>query len=215
MSSALQACIYCGLAPGDTVDEVPPRCFFKPPVPRNLIRVPACQHCNNEVFAPIDVQVRNWLMSVEESEEHPEVQGVLEGRRLRGLQSDPRMRNEILQSVVDVEVMSPAGVALRKGRAFNLDHPEMNLFMERVGRALVHHGTQAGFVDAEFTWKKAWPGVASRITELASKGAHLFRGNVRRDVFAYAGVVPFPQSSFWLVGFYGGPVFVILGSARR
>jgi hypothetical protein len=211
MSSGFQMCIYCGQAPADTVDEVPPRCFFKPPVPRELIKVPACQRCNNEVFAPIDVQVRNWLMSERDSEKHPEVQGVLEGKRLRGLQSDPRMRNEILQSLVNAQVVSPAGLHLGTARALNVDHPAMDRFMERLGRALIHHETGGGFVDAKFDWAKALPGGVHRVDELARTGARLVRGSVRDDVFTYEGVLHDPRgASLWAVGFYRGPIFLII-----
>jgi hypothetical protein len=214
MSKGQRMCTYCGQAPADTVDEVPPRCFFKPPMPRNLIKVPACQRCNNEVFAPIDVQVRNWLISEKDSEKHPEVQGVLEGKRLRGLQSDPRMRNEILRSLVDAEVVSPAGLYLGTARALNVDHPAMDRFMERIGRAVIHHKTGAGFVDATFSWRKMRPGDDDLVRALASREEPLVRGSVRHDVFAYAGVVKEPQASLWMVGFYGGPVFLI-GAAPK
>src|SRR5437016_410623 len=38
-------CVYCG-KPAPTKDHAPPRCFLRPPLPSNLITVPACKGCN-------------------------------------------------------------------------------------------------------------------------------------------------------------------------
>jgi hypothetical protein len=39
-------CAYC-FNPADTKDHAPPRCLMQPPLPSNLITLPACQKCNN------------------------------------------------------------------------------------------------------------------------------------------------------------------------
>src|SRR2546422_5414875 len=39
-------CIYCGVAPGTTNDDVPSKSLFLRPLPANIVKVPACQPCN-------------------------------------------------------------------------------------------------------------------------------------------------------------------------
>lgn len=45
-STETHKCIYCGKL-ADTRDHAPPRCLLLPPLPSNLITLPACQSCNN------------------------------------------------------------------------------------------------------------------------------------------------------------------------
>jgi hypothetical protein len=47
----LELCAYCGLEPGTTVDHIPPKLFFAPPYPSNLLTVPACTACNKSFQA--------------------------------------------------------------------------------------------------------------------------------------------------------------------
>src|SRR5215469_1001870 len=39
-------CVYCGLI-ADSKDHAPPKCLMLPPLPSNLITLPACKECNN------------------------------------------------------------------------------------------------------------------------------------------------------------------------
>jgi 5-methylcytosine-specific restriction endonuclease McrA len=40
-------CVYCGERPAATRDHVIPKCLFDPPLPANMVTVPACEECNN------------------------------------------------------------------------------------------------------------------------------------------------------------------------
>jgi hypothetical protein len=53
MESEPQAelCAYCGVAPKETVDHIPPKLFFEPPYPNNFLTVPACTKCNKSFQA--------------------------------------------------------------------------------------------------------------------------------------------------------------------
>jgi hypothetical protein len=42
----VDTCIYCGAAPGETRDDVPPKNLFLSPLPPNVVKAPACQPCN-------------------------------------------------------------------------------------------------------------------------------------------------------------------------
>jgi hypothetical protein len=52
-------CVYCGQV-ADTNDHAPPRCLLLPPLPCNLITLPACQVCNNG-FSSHENVVRAFL----------------------------------------------------------------------------------------------------------------------------------------------------------
>jgi hypothetical protein len=52
-------CVYCG-GVADTNDHTPPRCFLKPPLPSNLITLPACRKCNSD-FSYHENLVRTML----------------------------------------------------------------------------------------------------------------------------------------------------------
>lgn len=42
-----QRCVLCSINPADSAEHVPPRSFFGPPCPDNLITVPSCALCNH------------------------------------------------------------------------------------------------------------------------------------------------------------------------
>lgn len=64
-------CVYCGTAPADTADHVPPKCLFAKDNRSKLISVPSCRECN-ESFAKDDEYFRNVLSVDEKSLEFPD-----------------------------------------------------------------------------------------------------------------------------------------------
>lgn len=60
--SGESACAYCGRVPADTVDHVIPKALFLPPLPLDMITVPACSSCNLEK-SKYDVFLRDHLVS--------------------------------------------------------------------------------------------------------------------------------------------------------
>jgi hypothetical protein len=58
-----QLCAYCGVAPSETVDHVPPKLFFAPPYPENLLTVPACKPCNKSFQA--DDEYTRFIASID------------------------------------------------------------------------------------------------------------------------------------------------------
>ena len=59
----LELCAYCGLEPGKTVDHIPPKLFFAPPYPTNLLTVPACTACNKSFQA--DDECTRFIISID------------------------------------------------------------------------------------------------------------------------------------------------------
>ena len=65
-----EACIYCGVAPGTTKDDVPPKNLFLRPLPQNFVKVPACQPCNAG-FSKDDEYLRLALYERSDVMAHP------------------------------------------------------------------------------------------------------------------------------------------------
>jgi hypothetical protein len=85
-------CVYCGGA-ADTDDHVPPRCLLDPPLPSNLLTLPACKSCNNR-YSKHENLVRAVIgfAGVHEKLEKERQPG---GRLLRSLERDPKLRSQI------------------------------------------------------------------------------------------------------------------------
>ena len=54
-------CVYCGRVGETTADHVVPRCLFQPPLPDDMITVPACRKCN-EKKGTSDSFLRDFLV---------------------------------------------------------------------------------------------------------------------------------------------------------
>ena len=75
-------CVYCRSPKDLTRDHIPPRSFFPPPRPTDLITVPCCCNCHEE-FTENDEYLRNYLIF------SPQCRGHLAARKLQesGLRS--------------------------------------------------------------------------------------------------------------------------------
>ena len=67
-----RTCAYCGCETADwTADEPVPKCLFAPPRD-DLISVPACKTCNNELKSRDDSYLRDMLALEKEVSAHPD-----------------------------------------------------------------------------------------------------------------------------------------------
>ena len=71
-------CVYCGTNVATTKDHVLPECLFLPPLPNNLIRVPACQPCNLKLSQDQDY-LRDYLITDARTEWHPTARALMAG----------------------------------------------------------------------------------------------------------------------------------------
>jgi len=55
-------CVYCGVNPATTRDHVIPECLFVPPLPSNMVTVPACADCNTTKKSQDDPYLRDMLV---------------------------------------------------------------------------------------------------------------------------------------------------------
>lgn len=66
-------CAYCGTEGTDWTDDEPvPKCLFMPPKD-NLIRVPACAKCNNELKSIDDTFLRDMIATDPAASSHPDI----------------------------------------------------------------------------------------------------------------------------------------------
>ena len=207
-----QLCIYCGQKKAAELDHIPPKCFFPSPRPNNLITVPSCKDCNRR-YGKVDEQARNLITSLERTEVHNAIQSKLSIKRDRSYRRKQGKFNfyDILDSIVIADVVSSNGIYLGKAPAFNLDTPMMNLFIERMTRALLFYENSIGYVKCEVEWrmaptKKDMEVMPSEIKQL------LLSAKVREvggGIFSYAGLFRSGNiNSLWILSFYSGIEFM-------
>jgi hypothetical protein len=99
-----------------------------------------------------------------------------------------------------VDVKTPAGIYLGRDWAFDFDYPVMNLFVERLSRALLWYEFRQPHFNGAFGWR-----MNLEMPTLVYEGMQRF-GRVRRvgDVFAY-GIMPLKddEPSWAVANFYG------------
>jgi hypothetical protein len=86
-------CVLCGINSANSSEHVPPRSFFEPPYPENLITVPACDACNHGSHLDDDYLL-GFLVSLDTPGASPTLDRVRE-RGTRGLHRPgfPGLRN--------------------------------------------------------------------------------------------------------------------------
>ncbi len=88
-------CVYCG-ALADSKDHAPPKCLMLPPLPSNLITLPACRKCNNG-FSFDENVVRAFISTVGN---HPQLASEREpdGWLGRTLERNPKIRQILAEA---------------------------------------------------------------------------------------------------------------------
>ena len=128
-----ETCAYCG-KPATTRDHVPPKKLFPRPWPDDLITVPACDTCNNVPSG--DDEYLIWVLTLVGT--GPEAAKVRQ-QRLDKTQVTPRRRRmaaHIIDACTPANLVTPAGIYIGKGRAFNVDLLRLNRVLERIVRGL-------------------------------------------------------------------------------
>lgn len=207
-------CIYCGKKAAGTKDHVPPKSFFPSPRPSNLITVPCCKMCNGK-YGKDDERVRNMLISLEATEDHPGIKAQIAGKRNRSFMRIKGKSNfqHIVNSIKAVDLYSSGGIYLRSEKVFNLDQEVITSFMERMTRALIYHENLISYVDCEITWRLA-PTEQSLDNMTQAIREFLLNAEPRvigKNVFSYVGYYhPGRARSLWIMNFYGGIEFMTI-----
>ena len=102
------------------------------------------------------------------------------------------------------DVFSEGGRFLESAPAFDLDQPFLNRFFVRMGKALLHEESGAGFVDCDIDWR---PLANEQVKKEFLKRAH--RSCVIGDTFSYT--VYITRGSrvwYWLLNLLGSDFLV-------
>ena len=134
-------CVYCGTAPADTVDHVPPKCLFAKANRNNLISVPSCRECNGS-FAKDDEYFRQILAMDEKALESPDAQEVSE-TALRAMQRPDhrKMRESMRPNFRDVEDWT-GGIFRGVKPGYEFDGLRINGIVSRIVKGLFWHENQ-------------------------------------------------------------------------
>ena len=186
---------------------MPPRCLFLKPRPHHLITVPACEGCNNA--AKLDDEYFRIVISIG-------VQDSLEGQRvwregaIRSLRRSEKLRKHLLGRTRAVEIVTPVGVIIGTGHAFEGENARIKRVVVRIIRGLLwhHYGVKTDpetvfdlYVDADVT-----PIMETlQLTNISSIGGTAFQ-------YRHSMATDDPGSSIWWLRFYEHRHFLVIVS---
>lgn len=100
-------CVICGVRPAETVDHVPPKCFFRGVENAQLRTVPACSICNNGASSD-DEDVRFYI-SAQIGKQNPASAALWDGGAYRTINRKLKLRKSFLANARDVQVREEDG----------------------------------------------------------------------------------------------------------
>src|SRR5215469_5207094 len=135
-----ELCAYCA-RPATTHDHVPPKTLYTPPLPHNLVTVPACRPCNNRASKDDEI-FRNELSIMAGSfGESANAAERLEPT-MRAIRRNKATLARIVTSAQMVERYSPGGIYLGHGYAVPLVPGLQQRVLTRTVRGLHWHHFQ-------------------------------------------------------------------------
>jgi hypothetical protein len=207
-------CAYCG-EPASTADHLPPKQLFTPPLPDDLITVPACVECNNGASTDDEV-FRNELSIMAGSFGESANAAERIQPTLRGISRNKATLSRIVLGAVPVEHYSARGVFLGEGFAVPMPSEPRKRVLSRVVRGLYWHHfdhrvasdrVTLTFVDKS---KPDWRGSLSSLLAMPHQRVLVGDGNTFQ--YFYGQAADDPGFSFWLLVFFkGGAEQIILG----
>lgn len=131
-------CAYCGQIAVLTRDHIPPVTIFAPPRPSNLITVPACEPCHKP-WSKDDEYFRERMCLNDEAHGHPDVTANLPSVFSALARPQAKwMRRKLLNDTYNANILSPSGLWLGKGLAFDVDLGRICRVVERIVRGLYY-----------------------------------------------------------------------------
>ena len=131
-------CAYCE-QPATTKDHIPPKGIFPRPRPSDLITVPSCERHNSG--ASLDDELfRNFVVLREELAGHPQASRTA-AIAMRGLHRPerPGLRRQLLSTLREVDLESPAGLYLGTASEFAHSGSSILSVSKRITRGLYYH----------------------------------------------------------------------------
>lgn len=141
-------CAYCGVIGPVTRDHVPPENLFPEPLPTNLIKVPACNSCNNG-FKLDDEYFRLAIMTGIDGERFPrELEHSVQAIKKLARPQKRLFARRMLAAQKLVEVKTPTGLHLGHAPAHVVDGKRVIKVVERIVRGLFFHHTRRRLPEA-------------------------------------------------------------------
>ena len=131
-SMRIKECVYCGKLGPFTRDHVPPKCLFIPPLPPNLITVPACSECHasfkmDDEYFRLCLSMRPDVVSTPHGKELWEIS-------LRSLTKPEAvgLKNLVISSLRTVTIHSEDGECSVNTPGFKVDKRRFKLTARRI-----------------------------------------------------------------------------------
>jgi hypothetical protein len=196
-------CYLCGALENLTRDHIPPRGFFPPPRPSNLITVPCCNACNH-LYSLDDEAVRLWLSAHLGASEAGE--WIIKNRTaktshalLQSLRNTMKETKLLTVEEGEIEVTT-----------YELPKERIDRFLIRITKGLLtHYFGEYDYSIAVFDVKHVRQTVdnLSKLEPLRDLLQYDYRGD---DVFQYrGGLTDSKESGVWIFLFYGAVLFVV------
>jgi hypothetical protein len=206
-------CIYCGAADHLTLDHVPPKNLFPKPRPSDLITVPACQACNKSYER--DDEYFRLAMTVL-GEANPVAGRLWREKGVGGtLRRSPRLKSEILRTLGNYDLRSPAGLFLGTTPTVRFKAKRIDRVALRIVTAL--HWLQYGAIPVPNVHVRVVhapdprrPGVLERVTGMLLNGRpwQVIGGGTFR--YAFNRAADRPECSVWLLVFYSAAALLVI-----
>jgi hypothetical protein len=211
-------CAYCdNLA--TTVDHVPPSNIFTPPLPDNLITVPACEACNNGWSADDEV-FRNELSIMAGSFGGSANAAERLKTTMRAIRRNKRFLKDFVCGGRPVERLLPSGIYLGWGVAVPVTPDVHERVIRRIVRGLFRHHFYVSlgadveisltFIDkTKSTWQK------SRAVFCNLQPKYVQVGDGETFHYYYGSASDDPTFSFWILVFFRGAAERIVLACTR
>jgi hypothetical protein len=128
-----ETCVICGIRPAETVDHVPPKCFFKGVTNAQLRTVPSCWACNNG--ASSDDEDMRFYISAQIGKQNPASKVLWDDGAHKTIKRKIKLRSSFLANVRDVEVLEQDG-SIKNRLAFLVPISTYQRVLERITRGL-------------------------------------------------------------------------------
>jgi hypothetical protein len=126
-------CVICGIRPAETVDHVPPKCFFKGVANAQLRTVPACCTCNNGASSD-DEDVRFYI-SAQIGKQNPASAALWEAGAYRTITRKLKLRKSFIANAREVQVLEEDGSTANR-LSFHVPISTYQRVFERTTRGL-------------------------------------------------------------------------------
>ena len=201
-----EQCAYCE-RPATTRDHVPPKQLFTPPLPDNLITVPACENCNHGA-SDDDEMFRNELSIMAGSFRQSDNAAERLQPTMRGILRNKTMLTRTVLGATPVERYSTGGIYLGQGVAVPIVPGVQQRVVTRIVRGLYWHHFRNSLradIPVQVFMDKRKPLYEHVLSSLRQQLTTLrLIGNGDTFQYRYARPTDDPTFSVWLLIFFKG-----------